>query len=68
MLDLRWMLAHREEVESYLKNRGHDFDMDVLTALDEERRRIIMETEDLKARRNEGSRKVGGGEGNRRER
>ena len=39
MLDLRWMLAHREEVESCLKNRGHDFDMDVLTALDEERRR-----------------------------
>lgn len=59
MLDLRWMLAHREEVESFLKNRRHDFDMDVLEALDEKRRRIIMETEDLKARRNEGSRKVG---------
>lgn len=63
MLDLRWMLAHREEVESCLKNRGHDFDMDVLEALDEERRRIIMETEDLKARRNEGSRKVGAAKG-----
>ena len=59
MLDLRWMLAHREEVESFLKNRRHDFDMDALEALDEKRRRIIVETEDLKARRNEGSRKVG---------
>ena len=59
MLDLRWMLAHREEVESFLKNRRHDFDMDALEALDEKRRHIIVETEDLKARRNEGSRKVG---------
>ena len=59
MLDLRWMLAHREEVESFLKNRRHDFDMDGLEALDEKRRRIIMETEVLKAWRNEGSRKVG---------
>ena len=59
MLDLRWILSHREEMEACLKNRNHDFDLNVLASLDEERRRIIGETEDLKARRNEGSRKVG---------
>ena len=59
MLDLRWILANREEAERCLKNRRHDFDLGVLEALDEERRRLIAEVEDLKARRNEGSRKVG---------
>lgn len=59
MLDLRWLLANREEAERFLKNRGHDFDLGVLEALDAERRRLIAETEELKARRNEGSRKVG---------
>ncbi|MDR1873824.1 MAG: serine--tRNA ligase [Synergistaceae bacterium] len=59
MLDLKWILANREEVAACLKNRKHDFDLQVLVDLDEERRRLIAETEDLKARRNEGSRKVG---------
>ena len=59
MLDLRWILANREEAERCLKNRRHDFDLGVLEALDEERRKLIAEVEDLKARRNEGSRKVG---------
>ena len=59
MLDLRWILANREEAERCLKNRRHDFDLGVLEALDEKRRRLIAEVEDLKARRNEGSRKVG---------
>lgn len=59
MLDLRWILSHREEMEACLKNRNHNFDLNVLASLDEERRKIIGETEDLKARRNEGSRKVG---------
>lgn len=59
MLDLRWILANREEAARCLANRGHDFDLGVLEALDAERRRLISETEELKARRNEGSRKVG---------
>lgn len=59
MLDLRWILANREEAARCLKNRGHDFDLDVLEALDTERRRLIAAAEELKARRNEGSRKVG---------
>ena len=59
MLDLRWILAHHDEMAACLKNRKHDFDLSVLESLDEERRKIIVETEDLKAKRNEGSRRVG---------
>ena len=59
MLDLRWILSNRDEMEACLKNRHHDFDLNILVSLDEERRKIIGQTEDLKARRNEGSRKVG---------
>lgn len=59
MLDLRWILANREEAERFLRNRRHDFDLGVLESLDGRRRRLIAETEELKARRNEGSRKVG---------
>ncbi|NLL36835.1 MAG: serine--tRNA ligase [Fretibacterium sp.] len=59
MLDLRWVLSHMEEAQAFLSNRHFDFDLSVLTGLDEERRRLIVQTEELKARRNEGSRKVG---------
>ncbi|MBQ9527988.1 MAG: serine--tRNA ligase [Fretibacterium sp.] len=59
MLDLRWILSHREEMEACLRNRHHDFDLNILASLDEERRKIIGQTEELKARRNEGSRRVG---------
>lgn len=59
MLDLRWILANREEAERCLRDRRHDFDLGVLESLDGRRRRLIAETEELKARRNEGSRKVG---------
>ncbi|MDR3231289.1 MAG: serine--tRNA ligase [Synergistaceae bacterium] len=59
MLDLKWILANRKEVSSCLKNRKHDFNIQVLIDLDEERRKLIVETEELKARRNEGSKKVG---------
>ena len=59
MLDLRWILSHRDEAEGFLRARRHDFDLGVLEALDEDRRRVIVQTEELKARRNEGSRRVG---------
>ena len=59
MLDLRWILANREEAERCLRDRRHDFDLGILESLDGRRRRLIAETEELKARRNEGSRKVG---------
>ncbi len=59
MLDLKWILANMEEAQNNLKNRKYEFDLTVLNSLDEERKKFIFETEELKARRNEGSRKVG---------
>lgn len=59
MLDLKWILANKESFAECLKNRNFDFDLNILENLDSERRKIIGQTEDLKARRNDGSRKVG---------
>ena len=64
MLDLKWILANQETMAGYLKNRNHDFDLNILVQLDERRRKIIGETEDLKAKRNEGSRKIGNAKNN----
>lgn len=59
MLDIRWIRSNAEEVKAYLAARNNDFDIEPLLALDEEKRKLLSETEDLKAKRNEGSRKVG---------
>ena len=59
MLDIKYILANKEEYAAVLKNRKHDFDLNILSELDERRRKIIGETEDLKAKRNEGSKKIG---------
>ena len=59
MLDIKYILANQAEYAGMLKNRKHDFDLNILAGLDERRRRIISETENLKAKRNEGSKKIG---------
>ncbi len=59
MLDIRWIRSNADEVKVYLANRNNDFDIEPLLSLDEEKRKLLSETEDLKAKRNEGSRKVG---------
>lgn len=64
MLDIKYILANMKEYGECLKNRKHDFDLNILTGLDERRRKIIGETEDLKAKRNEGSRKIGSAKNN----
>ncbi|MBQ7593222.1 MAG: serine--tRNA ligase [Synergistaceae bacterium] len=56
MLDIKYILANQEEYSQCLKNRHHDFDLSVLVGLDERRRKIIGETEELKAKRNKSSR------------
>ncbi|MCL2767969.1 MAG: serine--tRNA ligase [Synergistaceae bacterium] len=58
MLDLKWMRSNPEEVNIFLSNRNYEFDLDALFALDDERRALISETEELKAKRNEGSKQV----------
>ena len=59
MLDIKYILSHQTEYAEMLKNRHHNFDLNILAGLDEKRRKIIGETEDLKAKRNEGSKKIG---------
>jgi len=59
MLDIKWMRSNPEEVRDILAKRNYAFDLDALIALDNERRALISETEELKARRNEGSKQVG---------
>ncbi|MBR0250316.1 MAG: serine--tRNA ligase [Synergistaceae bacterium] len=64
MLDIKYILANQAEYAEILKNRHHDFDLNILAELDAKRRKIIGETEDLKAKRNEGSRKIGNAKNN----
>ncbi|MDK2958262.1 MAG: seryl-tRNA synthetase [Synergistaceae bacterium] len=59
MLDIRWIRSNADEVRQFLANRNNDMDIGPLLGLDEERRSLLTESEELKARRNEGSRKVG---------
>ena len=64
MLDIKYILANQAEYAEILKNRHHDFDLNILAELDSKRRKIIGETEDLKAKRNEGSRRIGNAKNN----
>lgn len=59
MLDMKWIRTNPDEVRAFLKARNNDFDLDALLSLDDERRTLISETEELKAKRNEGSKTVG---------
>ena len=58
MLDLKWMRSNPDEVKTFLRNRNYEFDLDALFAFDDQRRALVTETEELKAKRNEGSKKV----------
>ena len=59
VLDLKWMRSNPEETRDFLANRNYEFELDALFALDDKRRALIAETEELKAKRNEGSKLVG---------
>lgn len=59
MLDIKYVLAHFDEVRAGLSRRGVVPALDELEALDKERRSAIGEAERLKAERNEASKKIG---------
>ncbi|MBQ6972653.1 MAG: serine--tRNA ligase [Synergistaceae bacterium] len=59
MLDIKYILANMDEYAGMLRNRKHDFDLGILTELDARRRKIIGETENLKAMRNKSSKNAG---------
>ena len=59
MLDVRWIRENREVVEKALEKRGAKADVDGLISLDERRRAILKEAEELKNTRNTISKEVG---------
>ncbi|MCR4404745.1 MAG: serine--tRNA ligase [Candidatus Acetothermia bacterium] len=59
MLDLKLIRENPEEVARRLRTRGEEISLARLLELDEQRRAIIREAEELKARRNEGSKEIG---------
>lgn len=61
MLDLKMLRSNTEEVKAAMQNRGEDFDasqIDEVITLDEEKRGILVKVEELKAKRNQESKKV----------
>ncbi len=59
MLDMRWIRENRKDLEQMLQARNNAFSVGELYDLDEKRREILTSMEEKKARRNEGSKKVG---------
>ncbi|HYF92912.1 MAG TPA: serine--tRNA ligase [Symbiobacteriaceae bacterium] len=59
MLDLKFVRTNPDVVRQALVNKGVDVDLDRILALDVERRQIIAEVEQLKAKRNDVSKQVG---------
>ncbi|MFB6214806.1 MAG: serine--tRNA ligase [Candidatus Bipolaricaulia bacterium] len=59
MLDIEKIRDHPKEVETKLKARGEDVDVEHILELDEERRRLITKVEDLRRERNENSERIG---------
>ncbi len=59
MLDAKFMRDNLDLVKKKIEERGSHIDFEKFLALDEERRRIIQEVEELEHKRNSGSKKVG---------
>ena len=51
MLDLRYLRAHTERVRRSYEDRGETVDLNAIIKRDEERRRLITEVDELKAKK-----------------
>jgi len=58
MIDIRLIREERNEIEARLRTRDASIDLSEILTLDDERRRLIGEVEELKAERNRGSQEV----------
>lgn len=58
MLDIRFIRDNPDIVREAMRRRGEDAPVDELLAVDEERRRLVTEVEQMKAQRNEASERV----------
>lgn len=52
MLDLGYVRQHLDDIEKMLQNRGVALDLGLFREIDDERRKIIHSTEQMKAERN----------------
>jgi seryl-tRNA synthetase len=59
MLSIKYLRENQDLVRQGLANRGSDFELEKLVALDDRRREILQELELLRSRKNELSREVG---------
>jgi seryl-tRNA synthetase len=53
MLDIRFIRENAQVVKSALAKRGAQFDLDSIIAVDEERRKVLLELDDLRRQKNE---------------
>lgn len=58
MLDIRAIRSNPEEIKRKLRRRGQEFRIDDILKLDEERRQVIFEVEELKSNKNKVSEEV----------
>jgi len=58
MLDIKFVREHFDEVKTMLKNRNNDLDISEFSTLDEDRRYLLNQVEELKAKRNAVSKEV----------
>ncbi len=59
MLDIKFIRSNPDKVKKALKDRGMDFDLDNLLSIDEKRRKILQEVEELRNKRNTVSQEIG---------
>lgn len=59
MLDIRIIREDPEAVRKWLKARNNGFDIDQILVLDQEKKKTLAAVEELKAKRNAGSKQVG---------
>ena len=61
MLDIQLIRDNPEKVAEKSKQKGYDIDVEKLLKLDNDRRRLLNEVEELRARRNDNAAKMKGG-------
>lgn len=59
MLDIKYIIANLEEVKKTTAKRGAEFDFDTLVSLDEKRKSLQAENDQLKAEKNKVSKEIG---------
>jgi seryl-tRNA synthetase len=58
MLDIKFIRENIDSVRQALKDRANTFDLDAFLAVDEERRKVLSELEELRARRNKANNEI----------